>query len=95
MGAQVVAVGGGDAASGLGEIGGEIREVAPVGVERVRRRAALGGQHVEVELDQGFVGLSRPAGHARERPQRCLLSWFGGMITVICRVLGLVWYASA
>ena len=86
MRAQRVAVGGGDRHTRLGKVGGKILEVAPVGGERVRRRATLGGQHVEVKLDQRLVGLSLPAGHAMAQPQRCLLSWFGGMITVICRV---------
>ena len=87
MGAQVVAVGAGDVGSGAGEIGGEIGQVAPVGVERVGAGAALGREHVEEQLDQGFVGWARPAGHATP-PQRCLSSLSCGIVTVISRGWG-------
>ena len=63
MRAQVVAVGGGDAAAGPAEIGGEIGEIAPVGVERVAACAALGRDHVEEQLDQRFVAGARPSAH--------------------------------
>jgi hypothetical protein len=62
MGAKIVVVRGRDGAPRGGEIGGEIHEIAPVGVERVPGGAALGGEHVEEQFDQGVVGL-RPAGH--------------------------------
>jgi hypothetical protein len=46
------------------QIAGEILKVAPVGVKRVRGGAALGRQHVEIEVDQPLVGwlhANRPA----------------------------------
>ena len=52
--AQIVGVRGSDAAT---EILGKVLEVAPVGFERVRRSSTLGGQHVEIKLDQAAVVL--------------------------------------
>ena len=60
IGAQRVAVGGGDICSS-----GKIGEVAPVGIERIGAGAALGRKHVEEQLDQRFIVCARPAGHRR------------------------------
>ena len=63
MSAQRVAIGCCDRLPGIGEVGGEIGEIAPVGIERVDASAALGRDHVEEQLDQRFVAGARPSAH--------------------------------
>ena len=64
----------------------EIVEVAPVGRERVLAGAALGREHVEEQLDQGVVGVSRRAGHRQPSLRYfCFENRSGGIDTVISR----------
>jgi hypothetical protein len=55
--ADVIVDGRRDRTALLAQVAGEILKIAPVGLERVRGRTALGGEHVEIEVDQPIVGI--------------------------------------
>src|SRR5262249_59200855 len=62
--AQVVGRGTSDGASAFAELCGEVAEVARIGGERVLGSPALGGDHIEEQLDQRLVGIFGLQGHA-------------------------------
>jgi hypothetical protein len=59
--AQIVAFRLDNIAPGPSEIGGKIRKVTSIGVERVYARAPLGRKHIEEKPDENVVGSARPA----------------------------------
>ena len=70
------------------EMGGKIREIARIGGKRVRAGAALGGEHVQEQLDQAGVG-DRVAGTGhRGALNAASQNLSGGIETVISRGFG-------